>query len=146
MLAFWLYKNSNKWLTFSAGMAMFLFSCITLPLPDHTSAIFFGMAFFLILSGLTKIEADGGLNVSKWLCITGDASYPFYLTHIPFQIVLLKIATKMNILQIMGPQITYVSILALSILFGIAAYMLIERPLLSAIKKSPNKKTVALAA
>lgn len=50
---------------------------------------------------------------------------------------------KINIIEIVGPQATYIAVLILSILGGVGAYVLIERTLLSVIKKSHNKKMVA---
>lgn len=139
MISYWLYKNSNKWLNLNSGIALFIFSCIAMPLPAETDALFFGMAFALVLAGAAKTEADGVFKVPAWLSVAGDASYSIYLTHIFFQIIFLKISMKMDLIKSMGPYAVYIVILISSILSGIAAYMLIERPLLVRIKKWRGK-------
>lgn len=89
----------------------------------------------LLLAGLTKIEASGNLKIPVFLAIIGDASYTIYLTHSNFEGTILKITRATHIQNIIGIELTYFISLFGAIAMGCLIYFIVEKPLLSFLRR-----------
>ncbi|SDA81993.1 MULTISPECIES: hypothetical protein [unclassified Janthinobacterium] len=110
-----------------------------IPTLKAIESFIFSMTFAFLLTSAAMMEREWRITVPNWLCLAGDASYSIYLVHISFQIIFLKTAMRYGALQSIGPQLTYLLILISSIACGIAAFLCIERPMLSQFKKWRHK-------
>ncbi|QIK95840.1 acyltransferase [Sphingomonas sp. HDW15A] len=84
----------------------------------------FGASLALVLPALLTAER-GGMRIPRWLVWTGGASYSIYLAHGLAISVVARIYPALPALVLAGT------------LTGIAYFLLVERPLLSLIPKSP---------
>lgn len=72
----------------AAGLATGIIAAVLLPesgpatvaVPIRVAC--FGTAAVLLLAGVVRLEAKGGMRAPRWLTHLGDASYSLYLTHI----------------------------------------------------------------
>lgn len=135
MGAYWLYqKGGTGMLELALGFIVSFLAIYTMPLPLNVSPLFLVLGLSLLLSSLTKLEASGWIYVPTCISFIGDASYSIYLTHLNLEGTLLKIAMKADWKNLIGPGATFFVVLIGTILLGCAAYYLVERPLLLAIK------------
>lgn len=141
MCAFLLYRRGGRGLIeFSIGLCITIAALVTIPLPYQLSPILLVFGFSVLLAGVAKIERSGQLRIPLFLAFIGDASYTIYLTHVSFEGLLLKIATKIGLYQRIGYESTYFVVLAGTIALGCVAYYFIERPLLDALRQRRNAR------
>ena len=124
------------------GISLTIFSLATMPLPHESSKLLLTAGFALILAGAAKLEVSGVLRTPDFLGLIGDASYTIYLVHIPLQIMLIKIAMRLHLHQIIGSSATYIVILVGAIALGCLVYLIIERRLLKLLRKKKEQKLI----
>lgn len=93
----------------------------------------YGIAFALLLAGATALERGRGLPL--WLGFVGDASYSIYLLHEHIETYAARALAHLSITPASHPITTFTAIMGAVILVGCAAYLLIERPLVSALRR-----------
>ncbi len=141
MGAVWLCRYGGRGVVeFTIGACFTIFAFVTMPLPHELSRLLFGFGFALLLAGAAKLELSGKLHIPYWLRLIGDASYTIYLIHVSTEGLLLKIAIKIDLHQIIGAGGTYIAVLIGTIALGCLAYLVIERPLLNSLRRSSESK------
>lgn len=140
MAACWLYRRGgNGFVEFGAGLAIAIFAAVTMGLPNNLSPLILAIGFALLVAGATKLELAGCIKVPGFLNYIGNASYTIYLAHIPILGLLMKIAMVSGLYDAVGANATYVIVLTGTIAAGCVAYALVERPLLSMLRKRSEK-------
>jgi peptidoglycan/LPS O-acetylase OafA/YrhL len=135
MAAYWLYKKGGNGVAQALGGAVIAVAALALAgLPVFVSRIMLASGLALMLAGLATLERTGRLGIHGWLAFAGDASYSIYLTHINLEGVLLKIATKLHLNAMLGPQLVFFIVLAGTVGAGCVAYVLVERPLMRLLR------------
>lgn len=69
------------WTMFGAGLGAYVLMFALQSEWDLWRPLFWGFPAFLLVAGLTSVEADGGVADWPWLKALGDASYSLYLLH-----------------------------------------------------------------
>lgn len=91
--------------------------------------LLYGVGAMLIVIGL----AAGALRTPSLLVLLGNASYSIYLIHLPVMSVIAKIACILG-LQALPPLIMLVLLVAAAEAIGVVLHLVLERPLLSAVR------------
>jgi exopolysaccharide production protein ExoZ len=139
MGAYWLYKKGRYGLVQAlAGAAIAIAALAFEALPVFASRIMLASGLALMLAGLATLERTGRLGIHGWLAFAGDASYSIYLTHINLEGLLLKVAVKLHLNAMLGPQLAFFIVLAGTVALGCAAYVLVERPLMRLLRRRTN--------
>jgi len=135
MLAWLLYRRGGKGLAETgAGLALAV-AALAASWRQGVSPLALAAGLALMLAGLAKLERAACLAVPRWLAFVGNASYSIYLTHINVEGLLLKITARLHVVQVLGPALSYVVLLAATGAVGCLAYVLVERPLLAVLAK-----------
>jgi exopolysaccharide production protein ExoZ len=87
------------------------------------------------MAGLTKLEVAKLVSVPRLLAILGDASYSIYLTHVSLLGLCLKVLIKVGVLSALGGPALFLCAFVMATIGGVAAYYLVERPLLSLFRR-----------
>jgi exopolysaccharide production protein ExoZ len=106
---------------------------------DLARVLQYGVPAFLVVGGAVGLEAAGKLQVPKFLQVLGAASYSIYLTH-TFAISILG-----KIWPGSFPPWGFITLATLlAIMAGIAAYALLENPMLAVMrgKRLPTMSTL----
>jgi exopolysaccharide production protein ExoZ len=116
------------WGCVTIGVVLLIFAA---PAADDDLARLFqyGVPAFLIVGGAVGAELAGSLSVGKLPRWLGDASYSIYLTHAFFISALGKLWPTD-----LAPWIFLLSATTFALLLGLAAYALVERPLLALLR------------
>ena len=93
-----------------------------------------GIAFSLIISGGVACELRYAWRPPKWAMLLGDASYSIYLVHSAFISLAAGVAFKHFHGGLPGP-LLFSLIFIGAVSSGVFAHLLIERPLLSMLRK-----------
>ena len=111
--------------------------------PYAVTQIPFGIAFALIILGLSSWEREGyGVSSGGLLSQLGNASYSIYLIHLPVLGVLVKIVRKLAEFFPVNAEILYISVYVATILAGYLAYVLVERRVLTLLRRErPQRYT-----
>jgi peptidoglycan/LPS O-acetylase OafA/YrhL len=140
MGAFLWYRKGGKGLVETLGGLSLSVAALAIPgLGLDLSRLALALGLALMLAGLAKLETSGSLRIPRWLAFVGNASYSIYLTHINVEGLLLKIAAKLHLRELLGPAITYAALLAATVGAGCLAYVLVERPLLALFGKRQGR-------
>lgn len=91
----------------------------------------------LLLAGI-KAGSDDSIKYPKFLMLTGDASYSIYLVHSAFISAVLIINTRLDLH--IPSNLMFPLLIALSIFSGVLIHLLIERPLLSFVRRSSKTR------
>ena len=103
-------------------------------------AAYFVPPFALILLGVVLLERRG-TGAPAVFQVLGDASYSIYLVHSAAISAVMIFAQRLQLTTRIGPYATYVLVLVTAVTAGFAAYFLIEKPMLRALRKfSPTTK------
>jgi peptidoglycan/LPS O-acetylase OafA/YrhL len=136
MGAYFLYTKGGKGRLAALGGLLLTVAAVAFPdLPHGLSRLVLAAGLASLLAGLAMLEKSGSLRIPRWLAFIGDASYSIYLTHINVEGLLMKIALKLHVNQLLGPQMTFAVLLAATAGAGCLAYVLVERPLLRLLQK-----------
>jgi exopolysaccharide production protein ExoZ len=147
MGAYWLFRRGGRGVVeFALGAVIFVAALMTMGLPYKLSPLLLAFGLALLVAGATKLEHAGSIKVPRFLAFIGNASYTLYLVHLAVEGLLLKIALKTHLYQLVGPQVTYLLVLASTVCAGCAAYALIERPLLAWLHARHKRRLLATRA
>lgn len=141
MLAFAIYKHANtRW--FYASLAAGVTLLITgwkLESGDLVPASVFLLVYALgfggLVAGAAGIEREGMHIPGRWLVAVGDASYTLYLLHLPILGLLLKIALKLSLDDVVGRELLYILVLVGTVVTSVVAYRLVEVTLLRSLRR-----------
>jgi exopolysaccharide production protein ExoZ len=101
--------------------------------------VILGLAFgALLLSGIIA-ENRAAFFHHPWVALLGDASYAIYLTHSAVISALMIFAARLHLTA--SANLLYLVAVVASITFGIAAHLLLERPMLHLFRRSSRAKT-----
>jgi exopolysaccharide production protein ExoZ len=120
--------RSIGWLMFGLGSAIFAALALTHSAWDVWRPFLWGPPAFLLVAGLTAIEADGGVPRIPALGLMGDASYSTYLTH---PLTLGAFAMTLGL----GSPWLFLAAIVLTQAAGTACWLLIERQITQALKR-----------
>jgi exopolysaccharide production protein ExoZ len=141
MSAFLLSKvlsNRSAWFSLVAGIAMFALTLalemggMRLAIRNLAYATSFGM-IVLALAVLEQSKVRISIPVLEKL---GDASYSIYLLHEHLENYLLRALVKLNVVELISPELLYFMVLAVTAWLGYLAYVFIERPLLIVLRST----------
>ena len=105
----------------------------------------YALAFALMILGFAAAERRWGLRFPALLLLIGDASYSLYLLHNATQAVVVRLALGMRLDRVIGREGVYVTVFATTVAVGIAAYLLVERPLLRRLQRAIPVRRRAIA-
>jgi peptidoglycan/LPS O-acetylase OafA/YrhL len=121
-----------------AGLALFfatgLLSVSTTLLPEGIARVSFGFGSVLFLLGAVEAERSDIYRVPSWAALVGQASYSIYLVHIPALTIEAKLAAKLHLTTTIPWWLAFLAIVAGAVLVGIAAHLMIERPLIAFVR------------
>ncbi|MBW4025100.1 MAG: acyltransferase [Proteobacteria bacterium] len=109
------------------------------------TVLMLGIPFAMIVLGVTMMEKHRPFSPPAFLLMLGDASYSIYLVH-SAAISLVCIVNRRLSFSLLGPDAMYFLTLAWAIAAGLAAYFLIEKPLLQRLSGLTNSRRVPLDA
>lgn len=145
MLGWWLWRRGGSGIAELAVGAATVAAATALVWSGQPGYLLMMGGFAVLLAGLVKREAAGKVRVPGWLVAVGNASYSLYLIHEHVATLLLKIAIRTGVYAQVGAQVTYLLVLAGTTCVGVAAYRVIEGPLLSVLRKSERKPVAPLS-
>jgi exopolysaccharide production protein ExoZ len=131
-------KNTGREVGAISGSCAVILGAIALPIieaaqwPGHV--LWLGLSSLTILWALLNLERQGHMPDSRLLKLLGDASFSIYLTHI-FAIAGLRVFTLRLVpaafLERTGlsQSVFVITALVVSVMIGLSAYVLLERPL-----------------
>lgn len=101
----------------------------------------YGIASFLLLTGLLTLEHTFTLKLPRWMVLTGDASYVIYLVHLPAMLFFSRL-----IIRLFPTYTPTVSLLCLSFVVGITLLSIgihrwVEKPLMRTLTARLLPKT-----
>lgn len=135
MGAFLLYRRGGPgFVETAAGLCICVAAVVVMWQEVQYFQMLMAIGFALTLAGITKLEQTGRLRAPRWLIYIGDASYSLYLMHLGLSSVLLRFAMKLQIYPMLGPELTYLLVLAVTVALACIAYAVIERPLLGLLR------------
>ena len=102
----------------------------------------YGVSFGALLSSAVVLERLRAFHLPPWLGFVGDASYSIYLLHEHVENYTLRALMKVGIVPSSAPSVLFVVVLAMTVLAGCAAYVLLERPLLRKLRARFDKPRV----
>ena len=88
----------------------------------------------MILSSAAALERLRALRLPVWLGFVGDASYSIYLLHEHAEHYTLRLLMKLGVAPASAPLTVYLTVLAITVAGGCAAYLILERPLLRSLR------------
>ena len=92
--------------------------------------VYWGIAFFLIITGVATLERLKHFSVPHWLTYLGDASYSVYLVH--NNVILVGgavLAKRLHLVEDYFSLAMFV-VAGISLVAGMACYQFIEKPVL----------------
>ncbi|MEQ1780955.1 MAG: acyltransferase [Hyphomonadaceae bacterium] len=108
--------------------------------PDGPRIVVFGIPALLIVAGAALYERRHPVVKLRWFLLLGDASYSIYLWHFPSNSIWDAIAQAAHM-----P--TWLAICFISVggvVTGVAAYLLVERPIRNWIRMRTRRKTASV--
>lgn len=105
---------------------------------ENNIIVFFGIPFFLIVTGAAMIDQYQPLKVPKILLKLGDASYSIYLVH---AIILNILTLKLQSINVKYLNYTVIPTIIIAILIGYIVHLIIEKPILNFFHKHSSRFT-----
>jgi peptidoglycan/LPS O-acetylase OafA/YrhL len=102
---------------------------------ENLRTLTWGVPAFAIVAGAISLEDRIAMALPRWLLILGDASYSIYLTH-GFVLPVLGLAVvSLRRTGMLAEALAIVAGVLAAAIVGVAVYAVIERPIISALKK-----------
>jgi exopolysaccharide production protein ExoZ len=134
--ACWLHdKKGNGTFLLLAALAVLAAAYNQAPFPETWSPVLRGIGFGLLVAGIAKLERGSHITVPAWMVLIGDASYSIYLLHANLETTLLKVAMGTHASHLIGSRATFFLVLIGSVALGCLAFHVVERPLLSLLRR-----------
>jgi peptidoglycan/LPS O-acetylase OafA/YrhL len=87
-------------------------------------------AFLALILGAVLIERNYDMRYPNFLMLLGDASYSIYLVHSAAISACILISAKLGLIEMMGHYLFFAFAFLFSVFVGVAAYLLVEKPLI----------------
>jgi len=100
----------------------------------------YGAAAVAVIGGLSGLEIQGRLKMPRPLVTLGGASYLLYLVHVPALLVLGATERHLHLLRFVPPWVLDMVFIVAIVGGTIVVHLLIEKPMLRAIRRSPPPK------
>jgi exopolysaccharide production protein ExoZ len=106
-------------------------------LPEASRVIAWGVPALLLVGGTLSLERTSNIQRFRFFQLVGDASYSIYLSHILTIEVVELFAIKVGLhTTTLSEQGAFVALCILtSLIVGIVVYYVIERPLLTQVRR-----------
>lgn len=138
MAAFLQYRRGGSGLTeLLLGLCLATGALAGLDRGPRLAPLVLVCGFGLALAGIAKLEAAGRLTVPTFMVFMGNATYSLYLIHELVSGLLLKVLIRSGAYGVLGSALTYVAVLAMTVVAGCLAYVVVEKPLLAALRRRP---------
>ena len=124
------YIKRMELLVAGIGLSLVLFATTIIGV---SSFAIFGFGCALLIAASASFEENRRLNIPI-AALLGNASYSIYLTHEVGIVVSVKVTQALNITN---PHVLFFIISLSSLVLGILAYHVIERPLLALLRSEP---------
>ena len=124
------YVRGAEYLIVTIGLLLVLLA-VTVTGPISFLLLSFGFA--LLIAACASIERTRSLNIPM-ATLLGNASYSIYLTHEVALAISERIA---GIIGIVNPYMLYIFIVPCSLVAGLLAYQVFEKPLLALLRSKP---------
>jgi len=98
------------------------------------SIVCYGFATMLLVWGAVQWEQRTNRQMPRFLLVLGDASYSIYLTHYALLDLLAKASLAGGLAAVLGPRVTVVLLIALTVAIGIVFHQQLEQPLLARLR------------
>jgi exopolysaccharide production protein ExoZ len=134
-----------SWALIAAGLAGFAATAITGVDVEPARVLLWGLPALALVAGAVSLERRGPIPNWRPLQAVGDASYSLYLIHG------LAISAALRALQMVGvtsPVLVFAASIVVGVVAGLAAYQLIEKPMMKLFKTGlgAQKRRVAVPA
>jgi exopolysaccharide production protein ExoZ len=130
----------GRGLVFIGAIVFLLFGVAETVIHRHFgktySVVVFGLPSMLIVWGAVAWEKRTAPAIPSALLLMGDASYSIYLTHYALLDISVKRLLAWQVPALMGQPVSATLVIAFSTGAGVLFYWFIERPLLTALRKS----------
>jgi exopolysaccharide production protein ExoZ len=146
MGAYWLFRQPGRGLLELIPGVILATLAFALPWPEEVRPMILVLGLALLTAGAAKMERHGDIKVPYFLTYIGNASYTIYLAHLSLEGLLLKIAMKTSLLDLVGAKVVYVLVLAGTIGLGCLAYALVEKPMLEGIRRYRKRRQQSVPA
>jgi exopolysaccharide production protein ExoZ len=146
MGAYWLFRQPGRGLIELVSGLIIATLAFALPWPENARPMVLVLGLALLTAGAAKMERHGDIKVPGFLTYIGNASYTIYLAHLSLEGLLLKIAMKTSLHELVGATVVYVLVLAGTIALGCLAYALVEKPLLEGMRRLRKRRQQAVLA
>lgn len=129
-------RQSSALVALVAGVTLFAAILFALKQGSDNPLLLLGcsIAFMLLIAGMVGLEHDGWVREVPLLGLVGNASYTLYLSHESVESTLMKLAARAGLLRTLDPRILYLVIFAGAVASAIGFYLIVERPLLRAVR------------
>lgn len=122
-------ERTMGWTLLGLGLALFLVLWLSEIDPDLWRPMIWGLPAALVVLGAVSVEADGGWPHWRAFDLLGDASYSLYLTHS------LSIGALAVTLGAWNEAVFTPIAIALAVGGGIGVYLVVEKPMLAALRR-----------
>jgi exopolysaccharide production protein ExoZ len=113
-------------------------------LSNPQASLLYGIGSAMTLAGLVSLEQDGRIRIPGVVRMIGDASYSIYLVHLPVLSLLALLHVHTWIFAIVPTTVSFVLLIVLAVLPGIATHFVLERPLLRLLNPRSRSPATAL--
>lgn len=145
------YKGIKRYIfLLSAGILVFIFAWINalrIGLDINVNFLYL-MSAILIISGLSGIDLNKNIKVSRFFNYLGDAAFAIYLSHTLTISIATKALNMTGLSNVVNPLFVGLTLLVISTLVGCLLHQFIEKPLHKKLKFnkffSRNRKSRSL--
>jgi peptidoglycan/LPS O-acetylase OafA/YrhL len=143
-----MFSAGGKWkvppVVGALGFLIIMVSPIFVPhpstngLPDASRVLVWGLPSALIVSAFLQVRRPQS-KAGRGAVLLGDASYALYLTHV-FVMIGYGWVIKSTFVGDMSQTLFVPMIVILSVVTGVLAYLLVERPILDLVRKATKRQ------
>lgn len=129
------------WWVFVAAAVLCLAACFTQFSPlelrgrRNVGIVPVSIGFGALMLGLALFEKERSANYGRFMMLLGDGSYSLYLVHSAVISVAVAIYVKLHLTQMIPPPVAFFLILAVAVIAGIVAHLVVERPFMAWIRQ-----------
>jgi peptidoglycan/LPS O-acetylase OafA/YrhL len=103
----------------------------------------YGVAAALVIMGLSALELQKRLTMPQALVTLGGASYLLYLVHVPALLILGFSERHLHLLRFLPAWLLAAIFIAITIFGAVFMHLIIEKPMLRAIRNRSAKLLIA---
>ena len=102
---------------------------------DDVRELAFGLSAAMFICGAVCAERAGKISAPRALQVLGDASFALYLVHYPVLAIIAKVLLRFPPLAALPVEVVFVVLVAGSVVAGLIAHWVIERPMMAYLKQ-----------